>query len=140
MLFRFAVFVSLAADLQSTLRSLTAPGMGVRRTVLHQLIAKRAAGLGIDFLWHAPVTGISGNEVTWETATRSARVGLLEPMEVTRASGAGPAWMPTEEKIAATPFGSTIALRRGLTAWNSIGAGKDKFTLRRSRTIKCVSR
>ncbi len=40
-----------------------AEGMGVRRTVLHQLIAKRAAGLGIDFLWHAPVTGISGNEV-----------------------------------------------------------------------------
>jgi menaquinone-9 beta-reductase len=40
-----------------------AEGVGVRRTVLHQLIAKRAASLGIDFLWQAPVTGISGNKV-----------------------------------------------------------------------------
>ncbi len=40
-----------------------ASGMGVRRTVLHRLIAKRAASLGIDFLWQTPVTGISADGV-----------------------------------------------------------------------------
>ena len=40
-----------------------ASGIGVRRTVLHGLIAERAAALGIDFLWQTPVTGISENEV-----------------------------------------------------------------------------
>ncbi len=38
-------------------------GRGVRRTVLHQLIAERAASLGIDFLWQTPVTGISSDRV-----------------------------------------------------------------------------
>lgn len=38
-------------------------GMGVRRTVLHQLMTERAASLGIDFLWQTPVTGISSNAV-----------------------------------------------------------------------------
>jgi len=38
-------------------------GRGVRRTVLHQLIAERAASLGIDFLWQTPVTGISSDGV-----------------------------------------------------------------------------
>ncbi len=40
-----------------------ASGMGVRRTVLHRLIAERAASLGIDFLWQTPVTGISDDGV-----------------------------------------------------------------------------
>ena len=40
-----------------------ASGMGVRRTVLHRLIAERAAHLGIDFLWQTPVTGISNDAV-----------------------------------------------------------------------------
>ncbi len=38
-------------------------GRGVRRTVLHQLIADRAASLGIDLLWRTPVTGISSDRV-----------------------------------------------------------------------------
>jgi flavin-dependent dehydrogenase len=33
-------------------------GIGIRRTVLHRLIADRAASLGIDFLWQTLVTGI----------------------------------------------------------------------------------
>lgn len=37
--------------------------MGVRRTVLHRLIADRAASLGIECLWHTPVTGISADGV-----------------------------------------------------------------------------
>ncbi|HYM79504.1 MAG TPA: NAD(P)/FAD-dependent oxidoreductase [Candidatus Dormibacteraeota bacterium] len=40
-----------------------ASGRGVRRTMLHQLIAERAARLGIDFLWHTAVTGISADAV-----------------------------------------------------------------------------
>lgn len=40
-----------------------AAGRGVRRTVLHRLIAERACAMGIDFLWHTPVTGISENAV-----------------------------------------------------------------------------
>jgi len=36
-----------------------AAGRGVRRTVLHRLIADRARSLGIEFLWQTPVTGIS---------------------------------------------------------------------------------
>lgn len=40
-----------------------ATGRGVRRTVLHQLIAERAASLGIDFLWRTPVTSISQDGV-----------------------------------------------------------------------------
>jgi menaquinone-9 beta-reductase len=40
-----------------------ARGFGVRRTVLHKLIADRASTLGIDFLWQTPVTGISADGV-----------------------------------------------------------------------------
>ncbi|MGA8341570.1 MAG: NAD(P)/FAD-dependent oxidoreductase [Candidatus Sulfotelmatobacter sp.] len=40
-----------------------ASGIGVRRTVLHRLIAARASNLGIDFLWQTPVTGISADGV-----------------------------------------------------------------------------
>jgi len=40
-----------------------ASAMGVRRTVLHQLMMSRATSLGIDFLWQTPVTGISEDGV-----------------------------------------------------------------------------
>ena len=38
-------------------------GRGVRRTVLHRLIAEHAASLGVDFLWQTPVTCISSEGV-----------------------------------------------------------------------------
>jgi flavin-dependent dehydrogenase len=50
-----------------------ASGRGVRRTVLHQLIAERASSLGIDFLWRTPVTGISGDSVLLGNRKVSAR-------------------------------------------------------------------
>lgn len=50
-----------------------ASGMGIRRTVLHRLIADRAANLGIDFLWHTPVTGISADGVQLGNRQVSAR-------------------------------------------------------------------
>ena len=40
-----------------------ASGMGVRRPVLHRLIAEHASRMGIDFLWQTPVTGISADGV-----------------------------------------------------------------------------
>jgi menaquinone-9 beta-reductase len=48
-------------------------GRGVRRTVLHELIAERAAGLGIDFLWQTPVTGISAEGVQFGERELKAR-------------------------------------------------------------------
>jgi len=48
-------------------------GMGVRRTILHRLIAERAASLGIDFLWQTPVTGISEHAVHIGDKTVTAR-------------------------------------------------------------------
>jgi flavin-dependent dehydrogenase len=38
-------------------------GFGVRRTTLHRIMTERAQSLGIEFLWRAPVTGISTKEV-----------------------------------------------------------------------------
>ena len=40
-----------------------ATGVGVRRTVLHGIMAERASSLGIDLLWRTAVTGISADGV-----------------------------------------------------------------------------
>jgi flavin-dependent dehydrogenase len=50
-----------------------ASGRGVRRTVLHPLIAERAASLGIDLMWQTPVTGISEEGVQVGGRTIRAR-------------------------------------------------------------------
>ncbi|MGC1452905.1 MAG: NAD(P)/FAD-dependent oxidoreductase [Candidatus Sulfotelmatobacter sp.] len=50
-----------------------ASGRGVRRTVLHRLIAERASNLGIEFLWQTPVTGISEDGVRLGDRKVSAR-------------------------------------------------------------------
>jgi flavin-dependent dehydrogenase len=50
-----------------------ATGKGVRRTVLHRLIAERASSLGIDFLWQTAVTGISADGVQMGSRTVKAR-------------------------------------------------------------------
>jgi menaquinone-9 beta-reductase len=50
-----------------------ASGRGVRRTILHQLVAERAASLGVDFLWHTPVTGISADGVHFGNRVVNAR-------------------------------------------------------------------
>lgn len=41
----------------------TGCGRGVRRTVLHRLMAERARTVGTDFLWNTPVTGIADDGV-----------------------------------------------------------------------------
>lgn len=38
-------------------------GLGIRRTVLHALMAEHASQLGIECLWHTPVTGIFSDAV-----------------------------------------------------------------------------
>jgi menaquinone-9 beta-reductase len=50
-----------------------ASGRGVRRTVLHQLIAERAESLGIDFLWRTPVMGISEDRIHLSDRVMKAR-------------------------------------------------------------------
>ncbi len=40
-----------------------ASGFGVRRTILHELMAKHAAKLGVELLWRTPITGITENSV-----------------------------------------------------------------------------
>lgn len=50
-----------------------ASAMGVRRTVLHRLMMNRAIGLGIDFLWQTPVTGVSEDGVHLGTRRLNAR-------------------------------------------------------------------
>lgn len=50
-----------------------AAGKGVRRTILHRLIAERASSLGVDFLWQAAVTGISDDSVRLGNRTVKAQ-------------------------------------------------------------------
>ena len=61
--FRGVRFVSSALAVEAKFPN-GASGMGVRRPVLHRLIADHAAKLGIDFLWQTPVTGIAADGVT----------------------------------------------------------------------------
>ena len=48
-------------------------GLGVRRTVLHRVMAERANSLGIELLWRTAVTGISANGVELGLQTVKAR-------------------------------------------------------------------
>lgn len=50
-----------------------AAGMGVRRPLLHRLIAEHAAKLGIDLMWQTPVTGIAADGVYLGSRKVSAR-------------------------------------------------------------------
>jgi len=60
--FRGIRFVSSALAVEAKFPN-GASGMGVRRPVLHRLIAEQAAKLGIDLLWQTPVTGITEDGV-----------------------------------------------------------------------------
>lgn len=39
------------------------PGIGLRRTVLHQKMIERAGSVGVQFLWRTPVTGLGESKV-----------------------------------------------------------------------------
>jgi flavin-dependent dehydrogenase len=49
------------------------PGLGIRRTVLHEKMVERAAALGIQFLWNTPVTGICAEGVLARSELISAK-------------------------------------------------------------------
>ncbi len=70
--FRGIRFLSAGLEVAAAFPNGTS-GMGVRRTVLHRLIAERAASLGIDFLWQTPVTGVSADGVHLGSRKVSAR-------------------------------------------------------------------
>jgi flavin-dependent dehydrogenase len=70
--FRGIRFVSAGLGIDATFPN-GATGKGVRRTVLHRLIAERALSLGIDFLWQTAVTGISADGVHMGSRKVNAR-------------------------------------------------------------------
>jgi flavin-dependent dehydrogenase len=48
-------------------------GLGVRRTVLHELLVSHAEQANVDLRWNSPVAGISGDQVRLASGTLSAR-------------------------------------------------------------------
>jgi flavin-dependent dehydrogenase len=60
--FRGIRFLSAGLGIEASFPN-GAYGKGVRRTVLHRIIAERASSLGIDFMWQTTVTGISADAV-----------------------------------------------------------------------------
>jgi flavin-dependent dehydrogenase len=61
--FRRIRFVSTGSSVEAPFPGDVA-GIGVRRPVLHQRLVDRAQSLGVSLLWRAPVTGISGHNVS----------------------------------------------------------------------------
>ena len=57
--FPFAGIRFLSRDAHVDARFPQGPGLGIRRTVLHQMMAERAAQAGVELLWRRRVTGIS---------------------------------------------------------------------------------
>ncbi len=70
--FRGIRFVSAGLAVEAAFPN-GASGRGVRRTILHPLMAERAASFGIDLLWKMPVTGISEDGVSIGEHTIKAR-------------------------------------------------------------------
>jgi 2-polyprenyl-6-methoxyphenol hydroxylase-like FAD-dependent oxidoreductase len=52
---------------------LGSPGLGIRRTVLHELLVQHAEHAGVDLKWNCPVTGIDGPHVYLGKETITAR-------------------------------------------------------------------
>jgi len=48
-------------------------GLGVRRTVLHELLHRRALELGVSFRWKTVVTGVDGQQVSTNRGVLNAR-------------------------------------------------------------------
>jgi menaquinone-9 beta-reductase len=48
-------------------------GLGIRRTVLHDLLTRKAEQVGVNILWKCPVTGISAGGVRLSSGTVPAR-------------------------------------------------------------------
>ncbi len=137
--------ISLPAADRSSLRGVRFVGSGVsaeagfpsdteavsiRRTVLHRIMAERAATLGVGLLWQSVVTGIRGEEVRLgDRAIRASGIrtsairahGSSEPTAPTPACAVGPILMPIRTPNFAMPFAATIVSRLGTIAWKYTG-------------------
>ncbi|MGB7600332.1 MAG: FAD-dependent monooxygenase [Candidatus Sulfotelmatobacter sp.] len=60
--------------------------VSIRRTVLHRIMAERAASLGIGLLWQSTVTGIRGAEV--RLGNRTIRTSAIQTSWIIGADGA----------------------------------------------------
>ena len=69
--FRGVRFVDGSVQLQADFPA--GQGIGIRRTVLHELLATHAKHCGVELLWRAPVTGISPEGVQLPGLTLKAR-------------------------------------------------------------------
>jgi len=57
-------------------------GIGIRRTILHEILVKRARNCGVQFLWNTPVSGIS------QRGVHTSR-GLVDAKWIVGADGSG---------------------------------------------------
>ena len=74
-------------------------GIGIRRTVLHELLVKKAEECGVRLLWKTPVTGIAGNFVR-------LRHGSVNAQWIVGADGSGSRvrkWSGLEKKVSHHP-------------------------------------
>ena len=115
-------------------------GMGVRRTVLHRLIADRAASLGIDFLWQTPVTGILPDGVQLGNRKISARwiIGADGGNSRVRRWAGLDAFPATR-----LPLRFSAALSRGAvdrSHGTALGADRRNLCHARVEGIRCASR
>ena len=113
-------------------------GIGIRRPLLHELLAQKAKESRVRLLWHTPVSGVSAEGVRVAGRVVPARWIL-------GADGSGSRirkWNGLEASAvahSATPRGATIACGPGPTAWKSTGANVPKPTSHQSRAKRFAS-
>jgi flavin-dependent dehydrogenase len=71
--FRFRGIQFVLADRRAAAQFPQGYGLGIRRTVLHKLLAEKAEQVGVKVLWKSPVTGIGSDGVRLPGATAPAR-------------------------------------------------------------------
>jgi flavin-dependent dehydrogenase len=60
-------------DLMATAEFPGAPGLGIRRTALHEALTRRAEEVGVDLRWDTPVRGLAKGGVATDDGTVSGR-------------------------------------------------------------------
>ena len=85
------------------------PGVGIRRTCLHELLIDRASEVGVSMLWGTRVNGLSGETVLLDGAGGSVPLEWSAPMGRTRECAIGLVWMHHDTNRSATDSGGTIA-------------------------------
>jgi len=78
-------FISSGASAEAAFPSDT-EAVSIRRTVLHRIMAERAAALGVGLLWQSVVTGVRGEEV--RLGNRAIRTSAIRTSWIIGADGA----------------------------------------------------